>query len=140
MLVIQVKVKGAKKLAAKFRLFQTYMKAGLLPAWTKIAASLYSKIVAMTPKESTKLVRSAVPRVMPWRVQSIASAINPKDGYNYARIQHDGGTAFWMGNKRAPVHIEGKQYMTIPLWATAPEVPKILEKEIAKIIAICGLG
>jgi hypothetical protein len=143
MLVIEVKVKGADKLAAKFALFKAYIDAGLLDAWTEIASSLHKKIVAATPKESTQLVRSTVPRVMPWRVQSIASAIDEKTGFNYARIQHDGGigaSVRYGRDRKKYFHIDGKHYMTNPLWATAPEVPPILEKEIAKIIAICGLG
>lgn len=143
MLVIKVNVKGANKLASKFAMFKGYMEAGLLDAFTEIASSLHKKIVAMTPKESTKLVRSTVPKVMPWRVQSIASAIDPETGYNYARIQHDGGMGasvrYGRKNKKY-FHIEGKHYMTTPLWQTAPEVPIIIQKEIAKIIAICGLG
>ena len=140
MLVIRVNVKGQKELAKKFELFRSYMQAGLIPAWIQIAASLHSKIIAMTPKRTGQLVSSTTPRVMPWRVQSIASAINPKDGYNYARIQHDGGTAFWMGNRKKPIRITGKHYMTRPLHMTAPEVPEILSAEIARIIALCGLG
>jgi len=69
------------------------------------------------------------------RVTAIASAVNPRDGYNYAKIQHDGGRT----GRGGTGYITGKKYMTGPLWATAPEVPVILNKEIAKIIAICGL-
>lgn len=140
MLVIKVNVEGNRELASKFAKFRAYMQAGLIPAWVQIAASLHGKIIAATPKRTGQLVSSTTPSVMPMRVRSVASAINPKDGYNYARIQHDGGTAFWMGNRRKPVRITGKNYMTGPLWATAPEVPEILSAEIARIIALCGLG
>lgn len=140
MLVIKVDVKGNRELAKKFAKFKVYMEAGLLPAWVQIAASLHSKIIAATPRRSGQLVSSTTPSVMPMRVRSVASAINPKDGFNYAKIQHDGGTAYWMGNRKKPVRITGKKYMTGPLWATAPEVPEILSAEIARIIALCGLG
>src|SRR5690606_24138476 len=130
LLVIKVNVKGANKLARKFAMFKAYMDAGLIDAWAEIAESLHSKIVAGTSKDSTQLVRSTVPKVMPWRVQSIASAIDSETGYNYAKIQHDGGkgaSVLYGYNRKKYFHIEGKHYMTIPLWETAPEVPIILQ-------------
>ena len=138
-LTIKIDVDGAAELAAKFRLFETYMRAGLLPAWTQIAAILQSNIYARAPKKTGKLVRSTVPRVRPMHVKSIASAINPKDGYNYAWIQHYGGTAFYMGDRNKPVRIAPKMYMTIPLKIAGAKAPDILNDEIARIIALCGL-
>lgn len=107
----------------------------MLPAWTEVAESLSAKIVPATPIKTGKLVTSTAPTVKPMRVRAIASAVNPKDGFNYAKIQHDGGRT----GKGGRGYITGKKYMTGPLWATAPQVPVILNKEIAKIIAICGL-
>lgn len=139
MLEIHVNIHGAKELNAKFGMFKAYMQAGLLPAWTKIAALLQKRIYAATPKQTGKLVRSTVPKVMPMRVQSIASAINPRDGYNYAAIQHYGGRAFYMGDRSKPIFIRPKYYMTGPLHQIAPRVPGIISDEIARIIAACGL-
>ena len=139
MLKIKVNVGGAKELDKKFALFQTHMRAGLIPAWTRIAAILQKKIYALSPKKTGRLVRSTIPKVRPMHVKSVASAINPIDGYNYAGIQHGGGMAYYMGNRRKPIFIPGKFYMTIPLAATGRVAPDIIQREIAKIIAQCGL-
>lgn len=136
--VIEVNVDDGDKssLISKFERFQAFMEAGLIPAWQEIAKRLHAKIIAATPIRTGQLVRSTSPRVIPMRVTSIASAISPKNGFNYAKIQHDGGKTRGLYHG----YIRAKKYMTGPLWATAPEVPGVLDDEIARIIAICGLG
>lgn len=135
---INVNVKGQKALIAKFNRFQGMLKAGMPDAWIKIGAALHSKIVPMTPKKSGTLVRSTEPKIGYMKVTSIASAINPKDGFQYARIQHDGGKPGGWNQYRGT--IIGKKYMTIPLYATEPEAVRIIENEVDRIIALCGLG
>lgn len=131
MLEVHVNIKGQKALAAKFAMFRGMIQAGMPDAWQRIGRVLEAKIKIMTPVKTGQLVRSTKPRVSPMRVKSIASAIQPKDGYNYARIQHDGG-------KQGK--IIGKQYMTIPLRQTTPTAVQIIDEEIDRIIALCGLG
>lgn len=141
-LVIKVEIDGARELDKKFAMFQALLKAGLLDAWQEVANSLHAKIKARVPKQSMALMMSTTPKVMPWHVQSIASAIDERTGFNYAKIQHDGGMGAWERfgpRSRKTFHISGKNYMVGPLYATAPEVPGILDREIAKIIAQCGL-
>lgn len=135
-LKIKVNVKGNKELAVRFGLMAGLIKAGMPFAWIKIGMSLHRKILAMVPVDTGKLLRSTTPKYGYMRVTSIASAINPRDGFNYARKQHDGGRV----GQRYGGYVPGKFYMTVPLMMTEPEVVGIIDEEIAKIIAIAGLG
>lgn len=135
-LKIKVNVKGNRELSARFGVMSGLIKAGMPYAWIKIGLSLHRKILAMVPVDTGKLLRSTTPKFGYMKVESIASAINPRDGYNYARKQHDGGR---VGQRYGGI-VPGKFYMTIPLRMTEPEVVAIIDEEIAKIIAIAGLG
>lgn len=137
MITITVDVdKGS--LPQRLRKFASYIEAGLVPAWSEIASQLDRAIKAMVPVDTGVLYSSIRTTYGPMKVYSLASAIDGQTGYNYARIQHDGGFA---SGKYGPHNIEGVQYMYIPLHYVGNYVaPEILNREIARIIALCGLG
>jgi hypothetical protein len=136
LITIKIKVDKAS-LIGRLELFKVYMKTGLYPAWQRIANVLDGRIKAMVPVRSGNLLSSVKTTAYSMRVSSIANAVDPRSGYIYARINHDGGYASgWAG----PHNISGVRYMTIPLHATAGYAVETLSDEIDRIISICGLG
>ena len=112
------------------------MQTGFIPAWIQIGTRLLVEEMDMSPVR-TGLLRGTItmePRA--WGVDSLASAVDPRNGYNYARIQHDGGFA---SGKYGPHVIRGKFYMTIPVMRSPRYALPILDRRVKEIIALCGL-
>ena len=136
MIKIVIKVDKAD-LIAKLELFSQQMKVGLLPAWQRIADRMYLDQIVMAPLRTGVLISNIETNAYVMGVKSKSDAIDPRNGYNYARIQHDGGFASgWAGEH----YIRGKFYMTIPLGRTESYNDTELSQEIKKIIARCGLS
>lgn len=137
--MIHIKVTVDKAdLIAKLEMFSAEMKVGLYPAWARIAGKLHRLEIGMAPVDTGRLKRNIQTQAYVMGVRSKSDAYDPRNGYNYARIQHDGGYASgWAG----PHWITAKQYMVIPLYTVAPSMAnRELSEEITKIIARCGLG
>ncbi len=137
MITLRVDVDTAG-LIGRLEMFKAYMQTGLYPAWSRIGRSLDGQIKAMVPKGDTGLLLASIqttPSAM--GVHSKADAVDPRTGYIYAKIIHDGGYA---SGKFGPHMISGVTYMTTPLYATVPYAVNTLSQEIDRIIAICGLG
>ncbi len=120
----------------KFKMFQKLMPYGLLPAWVQIANRLEREEMALTPIRTGRLRSTIQTNARVLGVDSYASAVDPRNGYNYARIQHDGGYA---SGYYGPHIIRGKYYMTIPLFRSPSYAVPMLEDQMARIIAMCGL-
>jgi hypothetical protein len=140
MIKIVIKVDKAD-LIAKLELFSQQMKVGLLPAWQRIADRMYLDQIVMAPLRTGVLISNIETNAYVMGVKSKSDAIDPRNGYNYARIQHDGGyipagQGGWAGEH----YIRGKFYMTIPLGRTESYNDTELSQEIKKIIARCGLS
>lgn len=133
-IIIDIKVDD-NGIPFKLRRLAAEMQAGFYFAFVKIADRLKGEQVLMTPVDTGKLARSIEEKAHAWGVNGIASAHSPT-GYDYARINHDGGigTGFY-----GPHMIPGRQYMTIPLYASIPYVLSELDVEVSKKIALCGL-
>ena len=134
---IDVKIKDYG-LPRKLRKFANLLtNGGLIPAWKSIETILTAANIRMAPILTGRLISNIEAKIHPMGIDSISSAINPRDGYNYAGIQHDGGYASgWAG----PHYIEPKLYMTIPLNQSPSYAVPILDARIGKLIAMCGLG
>lgn len=135
MLKIKVDVDGAKELRKKLKMAEEMLSNGMLPAFTAIGSILFINIQKYVPKRSNRLAMSTIPRISPMRAKSIASAVDPTTGYNYARKQHDGGVV----GKQWGGHVRGKHYMTKALADTEPEAVAIIEREVARILKAAGL-
>ena len=137
MIHIRVTVDKAD-LIERLEMFKSEMKVGLTPVWQKAARILHEMEMSVAPVDTGLLRQSIETEAYSMGVKSTSSAIDPRNGFNYARIQHDGGYASgWAG----PHTIVGKFYMTGPLNAVAPGmVVPMLDREIAAIIRRCGLG
>lgn len=134
MIKVRIKVDKAD-LISRLEKFSAEMKVGLLPAWQRIGRRLHQAEISMAPVDTGNLRNSITTTAYVMGVKSKSDAIDPRNGYNYARIQHDGGYAEgWAG----PHIIAGKFYMDIPLLRT--DAGDELEYEIDKIIARCGLN
>lgn len=134
-ITIQINVdKGT--LIKRLSMFKREIKVGLYPAWARIAIRMKREMISLAPVDTGLLVKNieSLPRVM--GVHGISRAIDPKNGYNYAGIQHWGGYASGM---YGPHMITAKLYMVIPLANSVRYIEEELDSEIAKIIARCGL-
>jgi len=133
-IIIQVKVDD-NGIPFKLRRLASEMQKGFYFAFVRIADKLKNEQIAMTPVDTGKLARSIEEKAHAWGVNGIASAHSPT-GYDYARINHDGGIGTgWYG----PHTIPARKYMTIPLYASVPYVLSELDRDVKKIIALCGL-
>lgn len=129
---IKVEKNGIPK---KLRRLASEMQNGFYSAFAKIAARLELEQKIMSPVDTGKLRASIEEKARAFGVDGIATAHSPT-GYDYARINHDGGigTGYY-----GPHAIPGRQYMTIPLQKSVPYVIKELDIEVKAIIARCGL-
>lgn len=136
-MAIKIKIDVDKaELLAKFEKFKNEMWFGLFPAFLRIGMRLHSMEVSMAPVDTGRLKANI--RTQPDRmsVTSRSNAIDPRNGYNYAAIQHYGGMASgWAG----PHYITGKFYMTTPLQRVTPYAVDTIDDTMASIIARCGL-
>lgn len=135
-MIIKIEVDKAD-LVAKLKLFSEAMKIGLIPAFERIAKRLHEMELGLVPVKTGRLRDSITTTTAGYIVQSIASAVNPKDGYNYAAIQHYGGEASgWAG----PHFIQPQRYMVVPLHRVVPYAISTISDEVDTIIASLGLG
>lgn len=136
-MAIKIKIDVDKaELLAKFEKFKNEMWFGLFPAFMRIGLKLHNLEVSMAPVDTGRLAANI--RTQPDRmsVTSRSNAIDPKNGYNYAWIQHWGGLAKgWPGLH----YIRPRYYMIRPLYKVEPYAVDTIDDEIASIIARCGL-
>ncbi len=126
-------------LISRLERFSDEMKVGLYPAWERIKDRLHQLEMSMAPVDTGRLRANIESTAYVMGVRSNSAAIDPRNGYNYARIQHDGGIG--TGWDRDGHIITAKKYMVTPLHMVAPSYANVqLSIEIDKIIARCGLG
>lgn len=134
---VRVKVKDYG-LPKRLRTFANLLtNGGLLPAWKSIDIILKAANIAMAPILTGRLINNIESSIHAMGIDSESNAINPRDGYNYAGIQHYGGMASgWAG----PHYINPKFYMTIPLAESPSYAVPILNARVGKLLAMCGLA